>query len=798
MKANILLVDDRAENLTALQAILEPLGHNLVAVGSGKAALKELLQHDFACILLDVQMPDLDGFETAELIKERDRTRRIPIVFLTAISKEEGHVFRGYSAGAVDYMFKPFDPDVLRSKVAVFVELWEKTEQLKRQAEQLREQELSALRRESEENYRQLADAMPQIVWTSGSNGAANYFNRRWFEYTGMHEDEVGPNAWLQVVHPDDLPNAVSRREQTLASGEIFEAEYRFRAADGTYRWHLGRAVPISDERGTSFWIGTATDIDDRKRTEEGQRFLLEAGAELASSLDYRKTLAAVSQLAVLQIADWCSVHLIEDDGSIVQLAVAHADPAKVKFALEVQERYPPDPASPSGVPAVIRSGRPELMREIPEELLTASAVDDLHLDLMRELGLHSWLCVPLTARGRTLGAISFVAAESRRNFGPEDLVLAQELARSASAAIDNAQLLRQAEGRAQAARVLAAIGDGVVLLDREGRVRLWNNAAEAITGLTKHDVLGRRAADAIPGWGTVASRLTVAAAGERASAESFPLELGGRELWLSISSVGFEDGTVYAFRDLTSDRALEELRQDLVATVSHELRTPLAAIYGSALTLRRDDVELELQLRDKLLEVIVEESERLSVIVNDLLLASQLDSGRLRMNVQRCDPRMLAETVVQAARTHTPAGVVLKLQAPKGLPAVEADPEQLRQVLANLIDNAVKYSPGGGQVNVKLEAQDGCLRFAISDRGLGIPVPEQRRIFEKFYRVDPQMTGGIGGTGLGLYISRELIRRVDGKIWVESKPDRGSTFFVEIPLARSSKVARPKAAAAA
>src|SRR5204862_3643558 len=126
--ANILLVDDRPENLLALEAILEPLGENLVSVDSGEAALKELLQQDFACILLDVQMPELDGFETAELIKQRERTSHIPIIFLTAISKEESHVFRGYSAGAVDYLFKPFEPEVLRSKVAVFIELWEKTE----------------------------------------------------------------------------------------------------------------------------------------------------------------------------------------------------------------------------------------------------------------------------------------------------------------------------------------------------------------------------------------------------------------------------------------------------------------------------------------------------------------------------------------------------------------------------------------------------------------------------------------------------------------------------------------------
>jgi PAS domain S-box-containing protein len=250
-RANLLLVDDRQENLLALEAILEPLGHRLISVTSGLAALKELLLGDFACILLDVQMPELDGFELASLIKQRERSQHIPIIFLTALSRDEKHVYQGYSAGAVDYILKPIDSDVLRSKVSVFVELWEKGEQIQIQAEQIHEQKLDALERASEERYRQLADAMPQIVWTADATGAATYFNRRWFEYTGMTPEEVGPNAWYQVVHPDDLPAAVARREQTLRSGETFEVEYRFRGADGLYRWHLGRAVPMRGADGS-------------------------------------------------------------------------------------------------------------------------------------------------------------------------------------------------------------------------------------------------------------------------------------------------------------------------------------------------------------------------------------------------------------------------------------------------------------------------------------------------------------------------------------------------------------------
>jgi PAS domain S-box-containing protein len=766
-RPSILLVDDHSDNLLALEAILEPLHHRLVSVTSGSAALRELLLGDFACILLDVQMPELDGFELAGLIKQRERSAHIPILFVTALSTEDRQVFRAYDAGAVDYIFKPIDPDILRSKVGVFVELWEKNRQLREQAELLHRQELAALERASEERYRQLADAMPQIIWTAEPNGGATYFNRRWFEYTGMTEEEAGPAAWTRVVHPDDLPAAVARREQTLERGDPFEVEYRFRSRDGEYRWHLGRAIAIRRDNGRiAFWIGTATDIHDRKLVEEQRAFIIAAGDELSRTLDYRESLRRVAELASTEFADWCSVHIVEPDGSIAEVALAHRDPAQLTFARELQERYPLDPEAATGPAAVIRRGEAELVPEIPKRLLQDAAVDDLHHGLLEQLGLFSYICVPLKGRGAVLGAITLVSATPGRRFGADDLKLAVELARRAAMAIENARLYRDSEERAQAARVLASIGDGVLLVDRDGRVRLWNTAAERITGLAEAEAVGHRLVDVVPGWNT----------------GTVPLELDDRELWLDVSAVAIEDGTVYAFRDLTHERALEAMRQDIVATVSHELRTPLAAIYGAALTLRRDDVELEEQLGMKLLEVIAEEAGKLSEIVNDLLLASQLDSGKLKANVEACDPREIATLEVDAAKAHLPENVELALTAPGELPQVAADAGQLRQVLSNLIDNAIKYSPAGGTVAVELEPREHFVRFAVRDSGLGIPREEQARIFEKFYRLDPDMTEGIGGTGLGLYICRELVRRVDGRIWVESDGRTGSTFVVEIP----------------
>jgi PAS domain S-box-containing protein len=781
-RAKLLLVDDRPENLLALEAILEPLETDLVRAASGEEALRRLLHEEFAAILLDVQMPGMDGFQTAELIKQRERTRHVPILFLTAISKDAEHIFRGYSAGAVDYLLKPFDPLILRAKVAVFIDLWEKTVEIRRRDALLAEQELAAVERESEVRYRSLADAVPQIVWTTDADGRTRFYNERWFEYTGMSRDER--SSALDYIHPEDAPTMHERWASAKASETTFEIEYRLLRADGVYRWHLGRAVAERDHTGALIgWVGTATDIEDRKLGEDRQAFLAEAGWVLGSSLDYEETLADVARLAVPHVADWCAVDIFVD-GTLERLALEHADPLKLALARELEAPML------SAVTVATRTTEPVLVTEVDERALAAFRFNDDQLEIARTLAPKSYVTVPLTARGEVFGSITLVTAESGRVFGAEDLALAVELARHAAAAIDNARLYAESERRSRAARALEAVGDGVVLVDRDGIIRLWNPAATTITGLSEAEVLGRPIADVVHRWRELSPLIPVAdKPGEPVRAETVPVEFGGRELWISGSGVGFEEGTVYAFRDLTEERALESLKADFVATVSHELRTPLAAIYGSAQTIRRTDIELDPDIHDQLLSVIASESDRLGTIVSDLLVAGRLDANQLPIEVERCDPAELVEAVVEAARTHLPESIELELAVPEGILEVVADPGQLHQVLANLIDNAIKYSPDGGPVAIELANGDGSIRFSIADSGLGIPASEHRRIFEKFYRLDPDMTGGVGGTGLGLYICRELVRRMDGKIWVESRLGEGSTFVVELPAAEAKRL---------
>lgn len=428
----ILLVDDRPQNLLALEAILEPLGQQLIRANSGAEALKQLLKHDFAVILLDVQMPGMDGFETAALIKERELSRHIPIIFLTAISKDEKYVFRGYSVGAVDYLFKPFEPEVLRSKVSVFIDLFRKNERIRQQAELLKaqgEQELADLRRESERRYRMLAESMPQIVWMADARGVLTYGNRRWFDMAGMGEEL----AFSSVLHPDDVSAFEERWRVTVEAEQTYEGEFRFGSArSGEYRWHLVRVLPVRAEGGAvTSWIGTSTDIDDRKRAEESVRFLAEASRAL-TSLEQEGALGRVAELTVPVIADVCVIDVLDEEGGRRLVARRNAN-GRVRGR---SSRLTAIAQSLGGPGKVLQTGKTELGDEVPGTLLA-------------ELGLESsngYASVPIVSRGKVLGVVTLLLTEQGRHFGDDDLALFEDFAFRVGVALDNAALYALAQ----------------------------------------------------------------------------------------------------------------------------------------------------------------------------------------------------------------------------------------------------------------------------------------------------------------------------------------------------------------
>ena len=422
-RTSVLLVDDNTDNLLALSAVLDRLRVRLVQATSGARALALAEEQEFAAIILDVQMPVLDGFETARMLRMRKGGDRTPIIFLTANSHDPAASLRGYAEGAVDFLVKPFDPAILRSKVSVFVSLHEARRTVQRQEALLREHALEAQRRESEARYHSLAEAVPLIVWTADVAGRITYASRAWTEFIGIPPHQV--TSWKQIIHPDDHPAVKAARDLARSNGTVFQAMFRLRSSSGAYRWHMGKAVPSRDALGQlTGWLGTATDVDDQHRSEERARFLAEASSVLGASLDLREVLARVCALAVPTVADVCAVHLRREDGLSREVAVAP----------DLVERLAspgPEQLERLGVAEVLQSGKVVVERE-----------GDVS---STPLGLSRWTSVPLVSRGAVIGVLTLGC---RPCADPElsSEEIAVELSRRVALAADNARLYQESQ----------------------------------------------------------------------------------------------------------------------------------------------------------------------------------------------------------------------------------------------------------------------------------------------------------------------------------------------------------------
>ena len=271
----------------------------------------------------------------------------------------------------------------------------------------------------------------------------------------------------------DDWPLRRAMRGETLEN-QLLDFAYR----DGSRRTYRMSAAPIPGPNGEiEAAVVTFADVSDRVRAQARERFLARASDVLASSLDYEQTVQAVADLAVPAFADWCVVHLASEEGAPHRIAVAHRDPNLVALATQVQEEYPPDPQSDTGVAGILRSGKSEFMAEVAPELIDAAAQDDRHRDMLRALSLRSFISVPLTASGRVTGVLTLVGSEGRPRFEPADVTFAEALAARAAAAIENARLFREG---VRFKRLLDATGDAILMLDPETRRITYANRGAA------------------------------------------------------------------------------------------------------------------------------------------------------------------------------------------------------------------------------------------------------------------------------------------------------------------------------
>lgn len=533
--------------------------------------------------------------------------------------------------------------------------------------------------------------------------------------------------------------------------------------------------------------------------------FLSGASDLLSGSLDYEATLQSLARLAVPQIADWCAVHIVDPSGEVRQIAVTHTDPAKVELARELEKRYPYDPAGPVGVPQVLRTGKSELISEIPEELLEQATPDAELLPILRELGLKSSMVVPLIARGRNLGAITFVAAESGRRFGPSDLMLAEELADRAALAVDNAHLYREAQRvGAERETILRSMADGVAIVDTMGTLTFANKAAQQFLstytpGISLRSILDSTEVRTLEGEPYHLDDLPlVRALRDRTTVENAYWRMDradGSEMVVQGNAAPVIDvdgellGAVSAFRDVTAQWNLERQKEDFLSSAAHDLKTPLASIKGLAqITLRRVH-RLETPVDAPIvrgLQQIDAAATRMTGQINELLDAgrAQLD-GPMPLNLERTDLVALARNLV-AQQQQIVDDRDIRFQSCVEHVEGNWDAERLERALGNVLSNAVKYSPAGGdvlvRVNVDESGGDPVAVIAVQDRGIGIPAAELPRITERFYRAR-NVDGKIPGTGIGLAGVKQIMEQHGGTLDIESVEGEGTTVTMKLPV---------------
>jgi PAS domain S-box-containing protein len=609
---------------------------------------------------------------------------------------------------------------------------------------------------------------------------------------TGPELQLVGGHALPEAVRALELPRALLEAAddgQMLAATSVADDE-RFDAS-----WRNGPvasllAIPVPGERSGIVLVlfgeardfarddlelaqqvaGAARGALDRSRLFEAERNARSLSQQLARTAGLLST--ELDPVAVLEAVVEAAAELLGADAGA--LAKLEGDELIVTSAVgEDAEQALGARSSSTGWVAgdVVQSRTPMAYED------TATDEGLVESDALLAAGHRAYLGVPLTVRDGVLYGVLSVYAREPRAWREEEIQALGALAASASVALLNAELYQHvAVEREQSVAILANVADGIVAVDRDGHVVLWNHAAEEITGVPAGEAIGRTTAQVLQrdleseGGGTN---------------RSIAIPRAGADVWLSLSEAVMRDptgavaGRIFAFRDISSEHVVEQMKSDFVSTVSVELRTPLTSIYGFAQTLLREDVAFGEPERRTFLEFIARESERLTAIVDALLNAARLDTGDLTVSLESTDVGRVVESVLAAAAADANGHRLLAEVA--DAPAAQADPDKLRQVLDQLVSNAVKYSPAGGTVVVTARRLDDTVEVAVADEGAGVPVAERERIFSKFYKAGDAQARG---TGLGLFIAQGLVQEMGGRIWVDSEEGKGARFAFVLPLA--------------
>ncbi len=686
--------------------------------------------------------------------------------------------------------------------------------------------------------------------------------------------------ALLARLHPDDRGLLAQSLSRAMNEGVEHDLEYRIIQDDGSIRYAACRGKAFFNEAGIATHMsGVVLDITERKQSEakriqliqeqtarleaeadqERAAFLAQVSATLASSLDYESTLASVANLVVPYFADWCSVDILQDNQSINRVAVAHRDPGKVKLGWELHQRYPRKLDEPQGVPKVLRTGIAEMVTEIPDAALVKGIPDAEHLRIIRELGLNSCIILPLVARERIFGAISFFTAESERRYSATDFSLAEDVAHRAAIAIDNARLYQEAqqakitaeralERIARLQSITAALSElltpaqvSEVIVEQSMAALGASSALVALVNESKTELEIVRAVgynqDLVNAWRHFAidspsplaeavrtgQPVWVQATENRVASYPHLAKIYAQydfEAWISIPlmvegsavggiSLGFSQPQQLSEEDQAFILAIAQqcaqaiarahlyeaeqmarsaaesanrIKDEFLAVLSHELRTPLNPILGWAKLMRTR--KLDQATSDRALETIERNAKLQTQLIEDLLDVSRILQGKLNLSFGPIDLASTIEAAIETVRLSAEAkSIQIQYLSESGVGQVLGDANRLQQVIWNILSNAIKFTPTGGLVKIKLEQVGSQVQICVTDTGKGIAPEFLPFVFDYFRQADGATTRKFGGLGLGLAIVRHLVELHGGTVQAESLgEDQGATFTVRLP----------------
>ena len=772
-ETRILLVDDHQAFLDSLAGSLEGLGVEIECAQSAGAALQLIDENDYAVVVTDLSMPGMGGVELLKTIKRQ--SPETEVIILTAYPDVES-AMQAVKLGTHDYLVKgTAAAEEVRLSIARGLE--------KRAAEE-------ALR-ESEERCRSLLERVPVGLYRTTAAGQIVEVNLALVEMLGYPDRES-----LAAVNPADLYVEPEERTHWQAlmerEGVVRELETQLRRRDGTIIWVRDSARAVRDGEGrVLYYDGSLQDITEQKRAEEALR---ESSEERAGALlDVAKSIASLDESQIVEfvmtkaelVMDFDVSMVLMTEGDSASLTIEVMRPVGDLFLQEAQEKLLEGYQALSG-------------RTVEARNLSRTVRGEVGSSIPGDHSVKSFASMPLMISSKIAGMFN-VSSSREDAFGDEDLRFLSTMVHQAAVAIERARLYEETlSEKHRIEAIIEHMADGLMMLDRERRVVSLNPVAQRMLGIDAEEVLGKPITrERSP---ATLQALALNTAGGQAAYERTRIAEGeivldpplNRTLKVYTSMVrdgaGLPLGEVKVLHDITREKELEEAKDNFLSTVSHELRSPLFSIRGFLELILSDKVP-DAEKRKHFLTMAYEQSKHLNNLVDDLLDLSRMETGRLEIKIGAVSMHDVIDRVAKRLGNGAKEkGIDLQVSLPSRLPNVQGDAERLEQVVTNLVDNGIKFTPQGGEVAIKACVKDEDLMVQVIDTGIGIPADVLPNLFQRFYQVDGSATREAGGTGLGLHIAKQIVEGHGGRIWAKSTLGRGSTFSFTIPISPSGE----------